>query len=272
MTEQHGDRYLAREGARIAYEVTGTRAGPPVGYAHGVMLSRAAVRRLELLDLDAMAGGRRLLTYDARGHGRSTGRPVTEDYLFGNYARDLLALLDEAGFEEPMDFTGSSLGADTALRAALLAPERFRRLVVMIPPVAWESGEGPHARDWYTAAADTIEAHGAAHWREGWAKEADTEVMPLFDGYPRFDMTPDISDELLPHALRGVAASDLPSPEEIATVRQPTLVLAWDADPLHPVSTAERLHGLLPDAELHVSRSVADVQGWTRRIAEFLEK
>lgn len=128
------DRFLTRDGARIAYEFHGS--GPCLGYAHGVPLSRAAVRRLGLLDLDALAAGRRLLTYDQRGHGLSTGRPIAEDYLFENFAGDLLALLDELDVDEPMDFAGSSLGSDTALRAALASPERFRRLVLMIPPVS----------------------------------------------------------------------------------------------------------------------------------------
>lgn len=257
------DSYLAREGARIAYEFKGS--GAPLGYAHGVPLSRAAVRRLGLLDFDALAAGRRLLLYDQRGHGKSTGRPVVEDYRFENFTRDLLALLDVLGLGEPMDFAGSSLGADVALRAALAAPERFRRLVLMIPPVAWDPGAS-QAKQWYFDTADLIEKRGAA-WR---ADLARAEPLPIFADYPDFDLTPDVADELLPSILRGVGASDLPAPSEIATLRHPTLILAWDTDPLHPVSTAERLRELIPGSELHVSTSVDDIKTWTGRITDFL--
>lgn len=65
------DGRFTREGATIDYRLTGS--GRTFGYAHGVMLSREAVRRLGLFDVDSLANGRRLLTYDARGHGRSTG-------------------------------------------------------------------------------------------------------------------------------------------------------------------------------------------------------
>lgn len=75
------DSCLARDGAQIAYQFTGS--GTPIGYAHGVFLSRRAVRRLELFDVDALAEGRRLLAYDQREHGNSTGRPVCDDCRFG---------------------------------------------------------------------------------------------------------------------------------------------------------------------------------------------
>jgi pimeloyl-ACP methyl ester carboxylesterase len=260
------DSYFTRDGARIAYQFTGF--GPPLGYAHGVFLSRKAVSRLELFDVEELAPGRRLLTYDQRGHGQSTGRPVAEDYRFENFARDLLALLDALDIDQPMDFAGSSLGCDTALRAAIAAPQRFHRLVLMIPPVAWESGAG-QARQWYTDTADIIETQGASSWREQWAR---TDPPPIFAGYPNFDLTPDVADELLPSILRGIGVSDLPAPEAIATLSHPTLILTWDTDPLHPVYTAEKLHELIPGSALHVSTSVQDVKSWTGRIADFLAR
>jgi pimeloyl-ACP methyl ester carboxylesterase len=258
------DSYFTRDGATIAYQFDGS--GPPLGYAHGVPLSRAAVRRLGLLDLDALATGRRLLTYDQRGHGQSTGRSVADDYRFENFARDLLALLDTLDIDEPMDFAGSSLGSDTALRAAIEAPERFRRLVLMIPPVSWETGPG-QAKQWYFDTADLIEQRGVAAWR---AELAQADPLPIFAGYPDFDLTPDVADELLPSILRGVGKSELPAPDDIATLPHPTLILTWDTDPLHPVSTARRLRELIPDSNLHVSTTVEDIKTWTGRIVDFL--
>ncbi|WP_406274444.1 alpha/beta hydrolase [Nocardia sp. NBC_00881] len=258
------DSYLAWEGARIAYRLTGS-GSPPVGYAHGVPLSRAAVRRLGLFDFDALAPGRRLLTYDQRGHGHSTGRPVVEDYRFENFAADLLALLDTVDLGEPMDLAGSSLGCDCALRAAIAEPHRFRRLALLIPPASWESRPG-RATQWYFDTADDIETLGPAVWRE---KSVHAEPLPIFADYPRFDLIPDVADELLPSVLRGVGMSELPDPDAIASLRHPTIILAWDTDPLHPVSTAQRLHELMPNSTLHVAKSVEDIKSWTGRVAEF---
>lgn len=258
------DSFFARAGASIAYQLTGS--GPSFGYAHGVMLSRAAVARLELFDVLSLADRHRVLTYDQRGHGYSTGRPVAEDYRFENIAEDLLALLDDLAVDEPLDFAGSSLGCDTALRAAIAAPQRFGRLVLMIPPVAWESGE-QQARQWYFDTASSIERVGAAAWRE---RLAGAERPPIFADYPNYSFVPDVADELLPSVLRGVGASDLPAPDQIATLTNPTLILAWDTDPLHPVDTARTLRDLIPGSRLHVSTTVADIRTWTGRIAEFL--
>jgi non-heme chloroperoxidase len=257
------DHHLVRNGARIAYELTGE--GPPLGYAHGVLLSRAAVRRMALFDIDAVATGRRLLTYDQRGHGHSTGRPVAADYTFDAVAEDLLALLAAAEIHEPLDFAGSSLGVAAALGAALRAPERFRRLALLIPPVAWETSDPP-VRQWYLDTADQIDAEGAAAWRRRWAT---AEPIPLLAAHQGFDLTPDIADDLVSSALRGVGESDLPDPAQLATLPHPTLILTWDTDPLHPVETAERLHEVIPHSSLHVSRSLDEVLSWTRRVRDF---
>jgi pimeloyl-ACP methyl ester carboxylesterase len=176
--------------------------------------------------------------------------------------------MDAVGVDQPMDFAGSSLGADMALRAAIAAPDRLRRLVLVIPPVAWESGAG-QAKQWYFDTADDIEKRGAAAWRDEWSR---AEPFPIFAGYPKFDLTPDVADDLLPSVLRGAGMSDLPAQEDIAALRHPTLILAWDTDPLHPVSTAERLRELIPGSELHVAKSVDEIKTWTARAAEFLAR
>ena len=72
--------------------------------------------------------------------------------------------------------------------------------------------------------------------------------------------------------LRGVGLSDLPAPAELTTLERPTLILAWDTDPLHPVSTAERLHRLIPDSTLHIARTVDEVKTWTQRTADFFSR
>ncbi len=257
------DSFLTRAGARIAYQLNGS--GSPLGYAHGVLLSRDAVRRLELFDFDQLASEHLLLTYDQRGHGRSTGRPVAEDYRFENVAHDLLALMDEAGLDEPMDIVGSSLGCAAALYAALAAPERFGRLVLIIPPAAWDT-DGKPARQWYHDTADRIENISAPAWLEEWAQG---DPLPIFADYPQFGFTPDVPNDLLAPVLHGVGSADLPAPQDLAALSHPTLILAWETDPLHPVSTAQRLDEHLPNSSLQIAHSVDDIKTWTHRIAEF---
>jgi pimeloyl-ACP methyl ester carboxylesterase len=83
-------------------------------------------------------------------------------------------------------------------------------------------------------------------------------------------VAPDVAPQALPTVLRGAAACDLPPLEALATLDQPTLVLAWEGDPGHPVSTATALTGALIRTELVVSPSLAEVTHWPARVAEFL--
>lgn len=255
--------YRTSDGVTIAYEFTGR--GRPIGYAHGVLLSREAVRGLQLFDIDAVARGRRLLTYDQRGHGRSSGRAVAEDYRFEQAAADLLGVLDAAAVDGPIDFVGSSLGGAAVVYAALAEPERFRRLAVLIPPVSWEVGSR-QAREWYPDTARRIQQIGPTEWRREWKQAAP---LPIFADYPLARFEPDVPDELLSSVVRGVGLSELPHPDALVRLRHPTLILAWDTDPLHPVATAAHLHRLLPNSTLYVADSVPEVRTWTRRTADF---
>ena len=76
-------------------------------------------------------------------------------------------------------------------------------------------------------------------------------------------------DELLASVLRGIGLSELPDPDALAALHHRALILAWDTDPLHPVSTAARLHVLMPNSTLSVARSITDVKSWTQRTARF---
>jgi pimeloyl-ACP methyl ester carboxylesterase len=95
-------------------------------------------------------------------------------------------------------------------------------------------------------------------------------LPPIFADLPPMPFEADIAEDLLPFVLRGAAASDLPGPDELAALAQPALVLAWDGDEGHPLSTAERLAELLPHAELQVATHLRDVLGWPARVAAFL--
>jgi pimeloyl-ACP methyl ester carboxylesterase len=253
-------------GTTIDYEERGT--GPTVIYAHGLFASRAADDKMALWSWDPIVARRRVVRYDARGHGLSGGGKTAEEYAWPNLADDLLALAGQVAPGEVVTGGGASMGTATVLWAATKAPERFDRLVLAIPPTAWETraAQAEFYRDRVALAEEQGRAAFAAEASQSLIPEIFQEVMG--DTPPPWE--PEVSEDLLPWVLRGAGASDLPDPAAISELNHPTLILAWDTDPGHPTSTAERLAELLPNAELHIARTFREITTWTTRLAEFL--
>lgn len=244
---------FAVPGAELATELS-DEGGRAVVQLHGLTSSRSRDRLLDL-DLGRGLSGTRLLRYDARGHGRSTGRAEPDDYRWGNLADDLLRLLDHVFPGERVHGVGPSMGAATLLHAAVREPDRFSGLTLLLPPTAWATRAAKG--DDYRAAARVIEEQGLDVFLEAGRL---APVPPATEGLP--ETRPDVEVALLPALFRGAASTDLPSPEAIASIDVPTTLLAWVDDPAHPLSTAEALLELLPSAGLEVASTRSDVESW----------
>ncbi|WP_033338768.1 alpha/beta fold hydrolase [Catenuloplanes japonicus] len=250
------DLWISRPGAELACWVRGD--GPPVGYAHGMLLSRGAEDTRGLHDWSPVITERRLVRYDARAHGASTGRPVAEDYTWSHLADDLIAVAETVGEGAPIDFMGASMGCGTLLWAASRAPERFRRLVLIIPPTTGATRVNARL---YLAEAAAVERGTPA---------PPSAPPPIFASLPSYPQKAAVDLDLLPSVLRGAAASDLPDRDVLGRVQNDTLILAWETDPVHPVSSAHLLHEVLPHAKLQVATVEAEVRRWPEDVAEYL--
>ncbi len=240
-------------GAELDVELS-DEGGHPVVQLHGLTSSR---QRDRLLDLDLGRGlsGTRLLRYDARGHGRSTGRAVPEDYRWEVLADDLLRLLDHYFPGEKVHGVGPSMGCCTLLWAASMDPERFDGFTLLVPPTVWET-RAAKAQD-YLRAASLVEAGGF----DAFVIAGRTiRRPPATLGTP--ETVPDVSPTLLPSLFRGAAQSDLPAPEVVATIDVPATILAWIDDPAHPLSSAKALEDTLPHASLDIARTPEEMRRW----------
>jgi 3-oxoadipate enol-lactonase len=110
-------------GQRIRFDDSGG-SGPPVILSHGFLMDR----EMFASQLDALAPEFRVITWDERGFGETEfdGQPFT----YWDSARDCLALLEHLGIERAV-LGGMSQGGFLSMRAALLAPERVRALVLI---------------------------------------------------------------------------------------------------------------------------------------------
>lgn len=203
-----------------------------------------------------------LVRYDAAGHGTS----AVHDHEPARYRWERLAgdMLSRSPGRAVLG--GASMGAATALHAAVLEPERVEALLLVIPPTAWETRAAQ--RELYEGAAHVAERYGRARLQE---LVAERPSPAIFEGRPELTAyDPDIPDDVLPVVLRGAAASDLPPREVVAALAMPALILAWDTDPGHPLATAEALDELLPTSRLHVARTLTDVESWPTLARAFL--
>ncbi|WP_185996187.1 alpha/beta fold hydrolase [Nocardioides campestrisoli] len=239
--------------AELDWELS-DEGGAPVVQLHGLTSSRYRDRLLDL-DLGLGLSGTRLLRYDARGHGRSTGRQVPEDYRWEALADDLLRLLDHVFPGEAVHGVGPSMGCGTLLHAITRAPERFSALTLVVPPTAWET-RAAKSQD-YLEAADLVDREGFEAFV---AVGAAVVPPPATVGAPR--TVPDVPKELLPTLFRGAALTDLPPRDGVARIAVPTTVLAWTDDPSHPQSTAEALVSLVRGSDLMLASTPEDVARW----------
>lgn len=250
---------LSLTDAALDYELSGT-TGPLVVQLHGLTSSRE--RDVQLgLDLPRALRDHRVLRYDARGHGHSTGATDPEAYRWPHLAQDLLALLDAVAPGEQVHGVGPSMGSATLLYAALADPGRFASLTLVVPPTAWESRTEQRAT--YRLNAELVEREGIGAFLE---LGLTAPVVPALADAPHTH--PAVPEPLLPALLRGAAASDLPEPAALAAIATPTLILAWSQDPTHPVSTAQTLADTLPDARLVIAQSPYGVMAWPGLFAD----
>ncbi|HEY8318901.1 MAG TPA: alpha/beta fold hydrolase [Amnibacterium sp.] len=261
------DRFLDRSSATIAYDIEGPDRGPALIATHEPTGSRADEDAWGAFDWSAVpASGVRLVRYDTRGHGRSTGGVEPADYRWPALAADLLALADTVSPDAPVDLLGVATGCGTVLQAATTAPHRVRRLVLVVPPAVGAARD--RQVELFRAAADLAEVRGIDAWTR--AATAMPPVPVLQEGGWHRRERPSVPEELLPLVVRGQADSVFPSDAVLAGLTQEVLILAWTDDPSHPVDGAERLAALLPGARLEVATDVPTVAAWGRRIAELL--
>ena len=108
-------------GISIAYSDTGN--GPAVVLSHGLLMDSSMFDP----QVAALASAYRVITWDQRGFGSTR---ASAPFSYWDSASDVLGLLDQLGIDQAV-LGGMSQGGFLSLRAALLAPERIRALILI---------------------------------------------------------------------------------------------------------------------------------------------
>jgi poly(3-hydroxyalkanoate) depolymerase len=239
-------RFVDADGVRIRTAVRGS--GPPLLLVTGL---GASLELATPFERELAARGVQAVSFDAPGIGESS--PYRWPRRMPGIARTVEQTLDALGYDV-VDVLGVSLGGVIAQQFAHQAPHRVRRLILAAtgPGLGGVPGSPRvlldlatprryYQPDYYRRIAGRI---------YGGAARRDPDA--LLHGSPaRFIERPTLSGYLGQiYAITGWT-----SVPWLRTLRQPTLVLAGDDDPIVPLVNGRILAWCIPDARLHVVRN-----------------
>ncbi|HUX21237.1 MAG TPA: alpha/beta fold hydrolase, partial [Spirochaetia bacterium] len=190
----------------ISYRQVGS--GTDIVWGHGLSSSMVDEDDLGFVDWSQLDNQYRILRYDARGHGESSSTSGLIGYSWQNLARDQLALADALGIGRYVA-AGASMGAATALHAAVLAPKRIRALVLVIPPTGWATRAAQVGV--YGTMADLIEAGNHAELLAGSKSVPPPDPVAQLPAWgERFERKLATADPVrLARVFRGAGTADL---------------------------------------------------------------
>jgi len=244
---------LTDDGVELAGQQAGEGVGPmAIVLLHGLTATR---RYVVMGSRTLQREGRQVVSYDARGHGRSTAAPDPVAYGYDRLARDLEAVLDALELERAV-LVGASMGAHTALRFALRHPGRVAALGLITPSFDPDLPLGASALAGWDALADGLREGGV----EGFVAAYDFAALP---GEWRDTVERVVRQRLAAHEHPDAVADALEvvprsrpfeTVAELANIDVPTVVVASrdEADPGHPLAVGERYARTIPHARLVV--------------------
>jgi pimeloyl-ACP methyl ester carboxylesterase len=254
------------EGRTLAYTEYG-EGSRVVVLLHGLLLSQ---RMHEPLARALAERGNRVVTLDLLGHGRSERPLDPQCYSMTFFGEQVIALLDHLEVDEAV-VLGTSLGANTAIEAAAIAPERLRGMVIEMPVLD-----------------SALLACALAFTPLMVALSLGEPLMRLVQaGAKRVPPLPWLADFVLdtvrqdpaPGAavLQGLFFGRIaPHRSERRRIQTTTLVIGHKRDPVHPFSDAGMLAEELPNGRLLEASSIVELrvapERLTGEIADFIDE
>ncbi|MES2907280.1 MAG: alpha/beta hydrolase [Pseudomonadota bacterium] len=227
MTGTQNSSFFSHDGLRFAYTDQGE--GPATLLIHG-FASNGKVNWFDTGWVDLLLQqGRRVITFDHRGHGQSNKPHNVSAYEPPVMAYDALALLDHLNIQRA-DVMGYSMGARVTAFMLLLAPERLCSAVIAGIGAGLTEGTGDPA-----PIVEALEAPSL--------DDVTTQKGRMFRAFA----------EQTKSDLKALAACMRSSrkkilPEDLAKIRKPVLIAVGTRDAI--AGSAQGLADLIPGAQV----------------------
>jgi pimeloyl-ACP methyl ester carboxylesterase len=240
--------------------------GEPVTvFAHGLTNSCK-----ELAAFTPMAPGTKV-RFCFRGHGHSS-TPPPGAYRFADFARDLDEVANAYGATRAV---GTSLGAGAITNLVAHEPDRFRRLVFLLPAALDVPLDDHRDLDRTAELLETLPLERAID-----AILSDAGRAQKYDDAPwlrDFDMLlwQDINQVGVARSIREIVRDvAIEDREALRRVTAPTLIICREGDPIHPAELGRVLADIMPTAELILlpgeEELMAAIPQLVGRVSEFL--
>ena len=241
-------RTITAGGVEFAYRQLGTtNPGPPVVF----LVHLAAV--LDNWDprvVDGFAASRRVIAFDNRGVGASSGAPATS---IEQMAKDAITFIRAIGLEQ-VDLFGFSMGGMIAQEIVLMEPQLVRKMIV--------AGTGPAGGEGISNVARVT----YLDMLRGWLTRQDPKQFLFFTRTPggiRADKEflarlkersenrdKEVTVTALQAQLKALRRWGSKEPADLSKVSQPVLVANGDSDRMVPSKNTHDLARRLPNSEL----------------------
>lgn len=245
---------LFHDGHRLEYTEYGSGERWVV-LLHGQLMPR---RMHQPLARALAASGSHVVTLDLLGHGRSDRPDDPRLYSMTAFGEQVVSLLDHLEIERAV-VGGTSLGANTSLEVAMLAPERVAGLIVEMPvldnaleagilafaPLLFVSRFLPLAVTSVRAAAGLVPRRLVPFWVGIGLDTVGQRPGPMAA------------------AIHGIFFGRIaPSSRSRSAIDVPAMVVGHPRDPIHPAADAAMLAEEMPRATFVEARSILE---WRRR-------
>jgi pimeloyl-[acyl-carrier protein] methyl ester esterase len=212
--------------------------------------------RVHCVDLPGHGYSSRIITSGLAGVACPSSRMASSSIKAQSSHFTLDAIVDElsAQFDEPLNVCGWSLGGQVALRWAQHAPQQVRRLVLVASTPCFTERE-----DWLIGmAAASLRQFAAELERDHAATLRRFLALQMRGSANERELLTDLRSRLFSrgepdmNALRGgleiLRGADLRT--ELASIRQPVLLIAGERDKLTPPEASSYMAQTLPDARM----------------------
>jgi pimeloyl-ACP methyl ester carboxylesterase len=236
-------------GVKFAYRQLGPDTGVPVVFLHHLA---AVLDNWDPRVVDGIAARHRVITFDNRGVGASSGSTPT---TVVEMARDAVTFIRALGFEQ-VDLFGFSMGGMVAQVIAQEQPRLVRKMIL--------AGTGPAGGD----GIDKVTRISLLDTARGLVTRRDPKELLFFTRTPNGrraakeylarleertnDRDKAISVGSFRAQLKAIHRWGQQTPADLSSIHQPALVMNGESDKMVPTTNTVDLDRRLPDSQLVV--------------------